>query len=377
MGFTTVSNLKDRKLVRSDDRDIIGIHTMEAPEGSQTAEVVANYFKRVLADSHWCVDDNSRVRVIPDWAIAWTLPGANSRSLNLEFAGYARQTREDWFDEFSLNMLEIGAYCAAEWVIKYDIPIRRLTDAQIRAGEKGFAGHVDVNRVYHQSSHWDPGPAFPWPYFLDRVRVAVGLIKNQPVDNLEPEPVKPNWNNRGYSMAWIKAQQEKLTELGFELVADGKLGPITMQYVASFQKLVGLTADGIPGPATSAALDKALATKSETPVRKPNCKPLQRAVRVHDDNVWGLATDKALLAVRESSVWGGNSFPYGVRFTQAVVGTHVDGIWGDRSRAAHDATVVAVQTALKSMGFNPGRVDGRWGRMTDEAFQSARKACRI
>ena len=377
MGFTTVSNLKDRELVRSDDRDIIGIHTMEAPEGSQTAEAVANYFKRVQADSHWCADNNSRVRVIPDWAIAWTLPGANSRSLNLEFAGYARQTPADWRDAYSLDMLEVGAYCAAEWVIKYDIPIRRLTDAEIRNGSKGFAGHVDVNRVYHQSSHWDPGPYFPWAYFLDRVRAAVGLIKNLPVTPLEPVPPRPNWDNHGYSMAWIKAQQEKLIDLDFKLIADGKLGPITMQYVASFQKLVGLNPDGIPGPDTAKALDSALARKSDGSVRKPNCKALQRAVRVHDDNVWGPSTDKALLAVREASIWGGNDFPYGVRFAQEVVGAFEDGIWGDRSRASHDFTVVAVQTALKAMGFDSGPIDGRWGRQTDEAFQAARKACRV
>lgn len=377
MDFTTVSNLKDRDLVRSDDRDIIGIHTMEAPEGPQTAEGCASYFKRILADSHWCVDNNSRVRVIPDWAIAWTMPGVNSRSLNLEFAGYARQNSADWADEYSLDMLEVGAYCAAEWVIKYDIPIRRLTDDQIRSGEKGFAGHVDVNRVYHESTHWDPGPYFPWPYFLDRVRVAVGMIKNQPVEELEPKPPTPNWNNHGYSMEWIKAQQEKLNELGFDVVADGKLGPVTIKFVMSFQKLVGIVADGIPGPDTSKALDTAIARKNGTVKTKPNCRTLQRAVRVHDDNLWGIATDKALITVRESSGWGGNDFPYGVRFAQTVVGTTVDGIWGDRSRSAHDSTTVAIQTALKAMGFNPGPIDGRWGRMTEAAFQSARKACRL
>ena len=376
MGFTTVNILKDRDLVRSDDRDIIGIHTMEAPEGPQTAEAVANYFKRVQADSHWCCDNNSRARVIPDWAIAWTLPGANSRSLNIEFAGYARQSPQDWRDAYSLDMLEVGAYCAAEWVIKYNIPIRRLSDTQIRNGDKGFAGHVDVNRVYHQSSHWDPGPSFPWAYFLDRVRVAVGLIKNQPVEPAEPKP-QPDWNNHGYSMAWIKAQQEKLIDLDFDLAPTGKLGSLTMKYTKVFQKLVGLVADGVPGPDTSKALDAAIARKPDGSVRKPNCRALQRAVRVHDDNVWGSATDKAVLAVREASVLGGNDFPHGVRFTQEVVGAIKDGIWGDRSREAHDDTVISVQTALRAMGFRPGPVDGVWGQQTDEAFVAARKVCRV
>lgn len=378
MGFSTVSNLKNRNLVRSDDRDIIGIHTMEAPEGSQTAENVANYFKRVQADSHWCCDNNSRVRVIPDSAIAWTLPGANSRSLNIEFAGYARQSPSDWRDEYSLAMLEVGAYCAAEWVIKYGIPIRRLSDTQIRNGDKGFAGHVDVNRVYRQSSHWDPGPYFPWAYFLDRVRVAVGMLNGKPPVEVAPsKPVTPNWNNHGYSMAWIKAQQEKLVDLNFDLIADGKLGSITKKHVATFQKSVGLDPDGVPGPDTSKALDSALARESDGSVIKPNCRVLQRAVRVEDDNVWGSDTDRALLAVRESSTFGGNDFPYGVRFAQEVVGAVKDGIWGDQSREAHDDTVIAIQTALRAMGFYPGKADGIWGGQTEGAFQAARKACRV
>ena len=106
--FTTRTNLTTRRHLGSKSRDIIGIHTMEAPEGSQTAENVANYFKNVNASAHWCVDDNSRVRVVNDNDTAWTLPGANSRSLNIELAGYAKQKPADWQDEYSIDMLEIG-----------------------------------------------------------------------------------------------------------------------------------------------------------------------------------------------------------------------------------------------------------------------------
>ena len=377
MGFTTVNNLKDRALVKSDDRDIIAIHTMEAPEGSQTAENVANYFKRIMADSHWCADDNSRVRVIEDWAIAWTLPGANSRSLNIELAGYARQTSDDWRDAFSIKMLEVAAYCAAEWVIKYGIPIRRLSDEEIRSGAKGFAGHVDVNRVYRQSTHWDPGPSFPWTYFLKRVHAAVTALKGYDDPSTPSAPVIPNWDNRGYSMAWIKAQQEKLIDLGYRLIADGKLGTYTRMATGAFQKKSGLKQDGVPGPDTSKALDAALARDDDASVRKPNCKPLQRAVGAEDDNVWGGDTNKRLTAVREASTWAGTNFPFGVRFTQEVVGTYPDAVWGDKSRSAHDDTVVAIQTALRSMGFNPGPIDGVWAENTDEAFKAARRACRV
>lgn len=157
-----------------DEIDLIAIHTMEAPEGAQTAENVARYFQTVNASSHWCVDNDSRVRVVLDEHTSWTLPGAQTRSLNLELAGYARQTPAEWADAYSLDMLENAAVCCAEWVQKYGIPIRKLSDAEIAAGHKGFVGHVDVNRVYKKSSHWDPGPSFPWDYFLSRVAAHAG-----------------------------------------------------------------------------------------------------------------------------------------------------------------------------------------------------------
>lgn len=369
----TYTRIKQRSMIESDDRDLIAVHTMEAPEGPQTAENVAIYFDRVNADAHWCVDNNSRTRVIPDNFIAWTLPGANTRSLNIEIAGYARQTALDWEDSYSVEALEIAAICAAEWVIKYIIPIRKLTDTQILAGEKGFVGHVDVNRVYKKSSHWDPGPAFPWPYFLDRVRVNVALIRGQVAPpNTSPMPT-PNWNNHGYSTEYIKARQEQLNKVGpYNLVVDGKLGDVSKTATRDFQGKHGLAVDGVPGPMTAAKLTEVL-----RPVAKPNCTPLQAAVRTDRDNAWGGVTDKHCDAVREASNWGGNDFPWGKAFTQAVVGAKTDGVWGPMSAAAHTQTVKAVQEALKIMGFNPGPIDGFWGDVTETAYQAARKACHI
>ena len=112
------------------------------------------------------------------------------------------------------------------------------------------------------------------------------------------------------------------------------------------------------------------------PVR-PNCVAIQRAVRTDIDNAWGSDTDKHCDAVREASTWGGNDFPWGVAFTQQVVGTDDDGKWGKNSRAAHDATVSAVQEALLGMGYDPQGIDSSWGDHTEAAYQAARNACHI
>ena len=374
--FTTRTNLTTRRHLGSKSRDIIGIHTMEAPEGSQTAENVANYFKNVNASAHWCVDDNSRVRVVNDNDTAWTLPGANSRSLNIELAGYAKQKPADWQDEYSIDMLEIAAVCAAEWCIKYDIPVRRLTSEQIRNGSKGFAGHVDVNVVYKQSSHWDPGPSFPWNYFLDRVRAQIAEIRGDDNPSVRPKPPKPTYNNLGYSTDWIEKQQEKLRKLGYKVTTDGLRCPETIAAVKAFQKEVGLLVDGIPGPDTAKALDRLIDAKSPKASKRPDCTGLQRAVRTKQDNVWGVATDRHLYALRAASVWGGSKFPYGVAFTQRVVGTNTDGKWGVLSGKAHTHTVENVQKQLTKMGFDAGEPDGIWGDKTERAFQDARRACR-
>ena len=63
-----------------------------------------------------------------------------------------------------------SARITAEWCRKYSIPPVHLTVAQLKAGRKGFVGHVDVSNAYHQSDHDDPGPNFPWDYYLGLVR---------------------------------------------------------------------------------------------------------------------------------------------------------------------------------------------------------------
>lgn len=162
---------------------IIGIHTMEAPEAGTTAEAVANYFKTVQASSHWCVDDDSRVRVVMDEDGAWTMPPLNNVSLNVEMAGYASQSRAQWADSYSERTLDNVALCVAEWCHKFGIPIRHLTDDQIRAGNKGIAGHIDVNRVFHASDHTDPGTNFPWTEFLSKVTAHYDNMPAQGQDN--------------------------------------------------------------------------------------------------------------------------------------------------------------------------------------------------
>jgi peptidoglycan hydrolase-like protein with peptidoglycan-binding domain len=72
---------------------------------------------------------------------------------------------------------------------------------------------------------------------------------------------------KGASGPYVTECQEDLLKLGYDLSpygADGKYGNTTIREVKKFQTASGLTADGICGPMTWAALDAAMAAASSS-----------------------------------------------------------------------------------------------------------------
>ena len=150
---------------------VIVIHSMEAPEKGETAENVARFFQNTErpASAHLCIDNNSIVQCVLDNDIAFAAPGANGDGIQLELAGFARQSRAEWLDPYGVLLLENAANAAAQYCLKYDIPVKHLTDEELKGGQKGIIGHVQASRVFKKSDHTDPGEGFPWDHFLDRV----------------------------------------------------------------------------------------------------------------------------------------------------------------------------------------------------------------
>lgn len=173
---------------------LIVIHDMEAPENSATAENVARYFSTLpasnKASAHVCVDNNSAVRCVADGDRAWHAPGANSQGLGIELAGYARQSSSEWLDAYSKGVLNQAAVVVAGWCTKHGIPAKRLSVAEVKAGKKGICGHVDVSKAFGQSNHSDPGPNFPWDYFIKLVNSKLHPVTSPPVAP-KPAPSKP------------------------------------------------------------------------------------------------------------------------------------------------------------------------------------------
>lgn len=165
---------------------VMVIHTMEAPEGPQTAENVARYFAsgQVVASAHMCVDQDSVVYCLPSSAVAFAAPGCNHDGYQVEHAGYARQSPEEWGDAASVAMLQLSAQATREIADSLGIPLRHLTDEELASGESGFVGHDQVSRVYKRSDHTDPGPSFPWSYYMGLVN---GESAQLPIDTTNEE----------------------------------------------------------------------------------------------------------------------------------------------------------------------------------------------
>lgn len=158
---------------------VIVIHSMESPEKGDTAENVARFFQNPgkkdngedrKVSAHLCIDNNSIIQCVFDNDVAFAAPGANHDGIQLELAGFAKQTKNDWMDPYSILVLENAANAAAQYCLKYNIPVKHLTNAELKSGQKGIVGHVQVSEVFKKSTHTDPGKGFPWDHFIDRVK---------------------------------------------------------------------------------------------------------------------------------------------------------------------------------------------------------------
>lgn len=154
------------------------IHYTAGSERSTSAEDGAAFDQRRTdgVSTHYFHDQDSTVQcvLLANRANACFHKG-NRLGIQHELCGTV-QTREQWLDAASLAAIARAAYQVARDHKRFGIPIRRLTPAQVRAcwydgAPGGICGHVDVTNAYPEDggTHTDPGAAFPWDVFMDRV----------------------------------------------------------------------------------------------------------------------------------------------------------------------------------------------------------------
>lgn len=164
------------------------IHATVSPCKPGGARDIAAYFRSPSAggSAHYVVDPGEDVQACYDSAIAWHAP-PNNNSLGVELCDPMTGPGARWSDKSHRAMLEIAAKLVAQLCLAYDVPIRRIDVADLKAGRHGICGHADVSDAWHQSDHWDPGDAFPWEQFMALVRRAA-----REFDPPTPVPRDPN-----------------------------------------------------------------------------------------------------------------------------------------------------------------------------------------
>jgi hypothetical protein len=144
---------------------LIVLHSTER----STALGAVTWFTNPLAEgsAHLCVDERECYRPMAESVIPWGAPGANTNGLHIEIAGFASFSRQEWMER--KDGIRRAAFKAARLAAKYDIPLKLLTDDQLRLGKRGFVTHAQCSTVFG-GSHTDPGPGFPLRRFMRWVR---------------------------------------------------------------------------------------------------------------------------------------------------------------------------------------------------------------
>jgi hypothetical protein len=143
------------------------LHSEEAP----TALAAATWFTRLASggSAHQCLDDNVCYKTLDDKLVPWAAPGANYHGFHIEQAGYAHWPRAEWLKHKEL--LHRTATKLAYASSRYNIPLRYLTPAQLRAGYKGVSTHARVTLAFGPpGGHTDPGPGYPMDLTMQYAR---------------------------------------------------------------------------------------------------------------------------------------------------------------------------------------------------------------
>lgn len=150
---------------------------------------------------HGMTDPTQRVRACSTQRYSGHVGGrANPLVVGYEVAGRAGNSRAQWLDGGNQQRaLESDAMLIA-WDYVQDgwsrAEIRMLSGAQIKQNYnggpivRGLITHNDVSQFIGGTNHWDPGPNFPFDWFLDRVRSYYDQFKGGSAPSTA-DPAKP------------------------------------------------------------------------------------------------------------------------------------------------------------------------------------------
>lgn len=190
---------------------LLVVHTAE---GARTVESLGAWFSQPArgVSSHAGIDDKRIETYVPYDMAAWTARGANAIADQVELCGFAKWTREQWINEHP-KMLELLAGWLKERATARGIPLRKLTPAQVAAGESGVIAHVDWTVGMKDGTHTDCGTEFPWDHVMALATGGAPTPKDVPMaverytlpagKNMEQTMIVPVFDQTSRAEMWM------------------------------------------------------------------------------------------------------------------------------------------------------------------------------
>lgn len=172
--------------------DLVLLHTQEGGGGNAAADSLARYLANPAnnVSYHYTISQASDggvtvCDIVDTKEASWSVLSANSRSINLCFAGSsASWTREQWMKQS--KAIEVAAYLAVQDCVKYGIPIKVLSPPYT-SPPPGISDHAYVTKYLKDGTHTDCGAGFPWDFFAQCVFKYAPVSPSQP---LTPQPAQ-------------------------------------------------------------------------------------------------------------------------------------------------------------------------------------------
>jgi hypothetical protein len=192
--------------------DLFLLHTQEGGGGDHAADDLAVFLEDPAnqVSYHYTVSTASDggttvVDVVDTDYESWSVLSANSRSINLCFAGSrAAWTRDQWMGQ--AHAIDVAAYLAVQDCQKYGIKIAVVPPPY--TSTPGISDHAYVTKILKDGTHTDVGPGFPWDVFAAAVAKYSGTGAVAPPAPV-PAPAVKRWPD-DYTdrelLNWIVAQ---------------------------------------------------------------------------------------------------------------------------------------------------------------------------
>lgn len=235
-------------------------HESEVGVAANTAAYFAK--KATQASAHYIVDIEDEQHCVPDNVIAWHAP-PNVHSIGIEICAEVTYTREEWLSDSVWPAVVKAAERTVELAARFDIPLVRLSPVDLLAGRRGYCAHADVSAAWHETSHTDVGPGFPWDEWEKLLPAPAPQPAPKPAPAPAPAPAPtPSgqlvYGERSERVRRLQAFMTRAFHAYNQYVPTGYYGDATATGLAEFQMRCGIRGgDGRNvGPATTAALER-------------------------------------------------------------------------------------------------------------------------